>query len=155
MKPGNNQGASRTARTMLLFWDGIRLRSRFYPALSRHDAPVGADREETVSAGSATIGGKTKQAEQPGECSRSVLTGNPLEVQVAAYCAMRVQDIGDRDRPCIKSLVATPAAPGPQQNSPDRIVLHTPPPRTTRTVAMTGRTKQYCFSPGETCEKDT
>jgi hypothetical protein len=133
----------------------MRLRSRFHLALSRHDAPVGADREETVPAGSATISGEMKQAEQPGERARSVLAGNPLEIKIAAHCAMRVPDIGDGDRPRIKSLIATLAAPGPQQSSPDHIVLHTPPPRTAGTVAKTDRTKQLCFSPGKAYEKHT
>jgi hypothetical protein len=130
----------------------MRLRSRFLPALNRHDAPVGTDREEAIPAGSATIGGKMKQAEQPGKRARSMLAGNPLEIKVTAHCAMRVPGIGDGDGPRIKSLIATPAAPGPQQSGPDRIVLHTPPPRTTGTVTKTRRAKQFCFSPGKACK---
>jgi hypothetical protein len=54
-----------------------------------------------------------KQAEQPRERARSMLAGNPLQIKITAHRAMGIPDIGDGDRPCVKSLITTPAAPGP------------------------------------------
>ncbi len=96
-----------------------------------------------------------KPAEQPGKRPRSIFVGNPLEIHVAALSAMHMQDIGDGNGPRIKSIIASPAAPRPQQGNPNQIVLHTPPVRTAGSVAMTGRTQQFSFSPGRTREKHT
>ena len=124
----------------------MRLRSGFQLTLCRYDAPVEADREETVPAWSATIGGKLKQTEQPGKRASSMLAGNPLEIHVAAQSTMRIPDERDGDRPSIKSLIATPATPGPQQSDADEVVFHTPSARTTRTVAEAYGADQICFS---------
>ena len=122
--------------------------------LRGYDAPVGTHRVETVPAGSATIGGEVKQAEEPGERARSVFAGNTLEVHVAAHDAMRVPGVGDRNGPGIESRIATPATPGAQQRDPDEIVFDALPPGTTGTVAMTDGTQQLGFTPGA-CKKDT
>lgn len=89
-----------------------------------------------------------QQAEEPGECARSMLSGNALEVHIPAHDAMRVSSIRHWDGPGIESRIATPATPGAQQRDPDQIIFHTLPPGTTRTVAMTNGTKQLGFTPG-------
>jgi hypothetical protein len=96
----------------------MRLRTRFHFVLRGYDGPEGTDREEAVPAWSATIGGEVQQAEEPGECARSMLSGNALEVHIAAHYAMRVPDVGHGNGPGIESRIATPAAPGPQQRNP-------------------------------------
>ena len=122
--------------------------------LRGYDGPEGTDREEAVAAWSATIGGEVQQAEEPGECARSVFAGNALEVHIPAHNAMRVPDVGHGDGPGIESRIATPATPGAQQRDPDEIVFDALPPGTTGTVAMTDGTQQLCFTP-EACKKDT
>src|SRR5260370_28618608 len=126
----------------------MRFRSRFQLILRWHDAPVGTDREEAVPARSAAIGRKLKQEEQPGERARSMLAGNSLQVHVSAQPAMRVSDEPDGNSPGIKSLIATPAAPGAQESKAEEMVFHIPPARTTRTVAMTHGTNQISYSLG-------
>src|SRR5258708_32436382 len=75
-----------------------------------------------------------------------MLAGNSLQVHVAAHPAMRVSDVPDGNRPRKKSLIATPATPGPQPCDSDAVVLHTPSARTTRTVALAHVTNQIRFS---------
>jgi hypothetical protein len=96
-----------------------------------------------------------KHAEEPGKRARSMLARNTLEVHVAAQSAMRESEIRKGNSPGIKSRIATSATPRPQQSGADDIVLHTPPARTSGTVAMTDRTKQFCFSPGKPLKKHT
>jgi hypothetical protein len=141
-------GKALPAPTISLIGDGMRLRSRFHLVLRGYDGPEGTDRKEAVPAWSATIGGEVKQAEEPGERARSVFAGNALEVHVAAHYAMRVADVRHGNGPGIESRIAAPATPGAEQRHPDQIILHTLPPGTTRTIAMTNGTQQLCFTPG-------
>jgi hypothetical protein len=122
--------------------------------LRGYDGPVGTHREEAVPAWSATVSGEVKQAEEPGECARSVFAGNSLEVHIAAHYAMRVSDVRHGNGPGIESRIATPATPGAQQRRPDQIVFHALPPGTTRTVAMTDGAQQLYISTGS-FKKDT
>jgi hypothetical protein len=126
----------------------MRLRLRLHLVLRGYDGAEGTDREEAVAAWSATIAGEVKQAEEPGECARSMLSGNALEVHVAAHYAMRVSGIRHGNGPGIESRIATPATPGAQQGHPDQIIFDALPPRTTGTVAMTDGTQQLCYTPG-------
>src|SRR6202022_1673223 len=124
-------------------------------ALYGDDALVRTDREEAVPARSAAIGGKMKHAEEPGKGARSMLARNPLEVHVAAQSAVCESEIHNGNSPGIKSRIATPATPRPQQSGADDIVLHTPPAGTTGTVAMTDRQRHFFFSPETPFKRDT
>src|SRR5271169_2408182 len=120
----------------------MRFRSLVDRVLPGHDTPVDAQGKKSVAAGSAAIGGKTQQAEQPGHGARSVLAGNALQIHVAAHPAMHVENIANGRRPGIKSQIAAAASPGPQQRYPDQVVDQAAPPGAPRTVAMTGWTNQ-------------
>ena len=136
-------------QTNSLMWDRLRLHLCFRRILDGHNAPIGADREKAVPARSAPIGGKMKQPEQPGERACPVLAGNALEIHVAALAAMRVPNIRDGNGPRIKTQIAAPAAPGPQQSDPNQIVLHAPPAGTARGCRYDRPGKAILFLPWE------
>jgi hypothetical protein len=120
----------------------MRILVRIDRVLGGHNAPVHPNRKKTIPTESATVGGKMKQAEQPGKSSHSVFAGNALQVHIPAHSAVHESHILDRDGPGIKTQVAGAATPGPQQQIPKQIVLSAAPSGAPRTVAMTGWTNQ-------------
>jgi hypothetical protein len=120
----------------------VGIRSLIDRMLPGHDALINAEGKKSVPARSATIGGKSQQAEQPGHYAISVLAGNALQIHVPAHSAMHITDIPDGSRPRIKPQIAAPTAPWPQKCYPDQVVLQAAPSRSARTVAMTDGTYQ-------------
>lgn len=119
---------------------GMRFRTRFYGALCGHDAPVNPQREKTIAAGGAAIGGKAKQTKHPSQWAHAVLAGDALQVQVAAQSAMHVPNVSDGSSPGKKAGIAGLAAPGTQSAESHHVVLHTASAGSAGAVAMTDRT---------------
>src|SRR5258708_36130732 len=87
--------------------------------LPGHNAVVNPNGKKSISARSASISGEAEQAKQPSHRARPVFARDALQIHVAAQLAMHINDIAHGSGPGIKSRVAAPAAPGPQQRYSD------------------------------------
>ncbi len=94
-----------------------------------NNAAIGPQGEKAIPARSTAISGKTEQAKQPRECSGPMLAGYSRKIHVAAHIAMHETDIRYGNRPCVKSRIATTAAPRPQKSESNHIILYTFPTR--------------------------
>ncbi len=122
-------------------------------AFDGNDAAVHANRKEAVPARGAPVSGKMEQTKQPCEWPAAVFPRDPLQVHVAAEPAMRIANVGNRNGPRIKALVAATASPGPKHGNANHVVFHTVPAGSPRAIAMAGWT-QHRSSPWEGASRE-
>jgi hypothetical protein len=103
---------------------------------------IDSEREETITARRAAIGGSAQQAKYPRKRSHSVLTGNALQVHVAAHPAMHVPDVVKGGRPRVEAGGARLAPPGTHPGDSHKVIFCAAPAGTARTIAMTERAEQ-------------
>ena len=108
----------------------------------RNNAAIDSEREKSVAARRAAIGGSAQQAENPRKRSHSVLAGNALQVHVAAHPAMHVLNVVQGSRPGVEAGVTRLAPPGTHAGDSHEVVFCAAPAGTARTIAMTDGTQQ-------------
>jgi len=116
--------------------DGLGFMFVFDRMLRGDNAPVRADGKKTVSAWGTTIRGHAKIPEDPGKRACAMLTGDPLQVHVAAHSAVYESRVTNRRPPGIKSRIAVLTTPGTQPNDANQIIFHAISAGTAGTIAL-------------------